>query len=401
MSFAEIAGQRFLTSATSALDELQWNVEPDPYQAEELPETGEIEPLLQMMARRGLDPAAVRCLLNSYPDRPLERALIAWDVLRGSLLGSSDSELLTRVSRELAPLKQLGAKLPVAFPRDHVAALLDAARPPADSPGLFGDFAALPSLAAVVQLTEVRKTLDDQPGVIQALFAHVKRLELAHLPSLAIAFLQILWDRFALEQALDLLIEVALDHGMIELIPPLDGTDDRAVQRRTYTLVRSNLDEYNVAEATRQLDRVANTPAIQNSKDPALALARIELALMNNQRLDPQTETALQSMPAGWRYAARVKYASRILANPDTAASSLNAFITSYGNNLRVWGYAALKDDQKPALLALLSREVRYSSHDPEVWRALSIVTGDGEEVSDEIEMRLATQSLKVVGLPS
>jgi hypothetical protein len=58
-----------------------------------------------------------------------------------------------------------------------------------------------------------------------------------------------------------------------------------------------------------------------------------------------------------------------------------------------MWGQALLHDnaEARPALAKLLSRELRYASHDPDAWRALSMFSGN-TAISDEVDQRLAAQ---------
>ena len=53
---------------------------------------------------KSLDPALVMPL-DRFADRPFERALIAYDVARGALLGLNDGELVQRIATDIAPLK--------------------------------------------------------------------------------------------------------------------------------------------------------------------------------------------------------------------------------------------------------------------------------------------------------
>jgi len=191
VSFTDAANERVLTSAELLLGELQWDVEPDPYQRLKVSSGTPVDALLPLMARRALDPNVIGLLLDALPTRPLERALVAWDVLKTSLLGRGNGELTQRLAREIAPLKQFGPPASVAIPRARVSALIDHVRPPSTDKALFQDFATVPSLAALVQLTEVRKDLHDSPELVEAVVAHAKRLALAHLPSLALGFLQV------------------------------------------------------------------------------------------------------------------------------------------------------------------------------------------------------------------
>lgn len=384
MSFADIAEQRLLKTATTRLSELQWDVEPDPYQRQTFAPDIPFDAILQLLPRRGLDPALVNPLFAQLADRPLERALIAWDVARGSLLGR-DSDLPRRVATELSPLKALGPVSTVAVPRDRVAALIDAVR----SSGGSTEPLSLHALAA---------STDD--AHVAAALAHARQLAHAHLPSLALAFLQILWERTAAQPALDYMVEVALDHGMLDAPPVLSGEDARTVQRGAYVLLRSCSREYDIVNGAKYLESLEQQPAIQGSTDPAFVLAKVEFALLRDETIDRASQRIVEQVGSTryvdatggrWRYAVYVCDAMEMRTGA-RAASKVDRFISMFGDNARFWGHAAMQDNAKPELLTLLSREVKFTSHDPEVWRAVSILVTDGESIDDEVDERLAAQ---------
>src|SRR5687767_684674 len=106
MSFDEIANQRRLRSVAGSFGELTWDIAADGYQRLKVPPTANVDNLLRLLVRRGLDPALTPLLLDRFANRPIERALIAWDIAAGSLLGSEDGVLLERLRQELAPLER-------------------------------------------------------------------------------------------------------------------------------------------------------------------------------------------------------------------------------------------------------------------------------------------------------
>lgn len=395
MSFQDIADQRLLSSVKDALGELEWDVEMDSYLSIEVP--AHLEGILTLMIRRGLEPALVMALFNVFRARPLERALLAWDVLNGALLGAEDRELGQQMFKELGPLKQLGATRTAAVPRDRVTALIDAARPgqDVDPVPLLDDFLGTPSLAALVALTSIRKTLADDDPFVEATIAHAKKLALAHLPSLAIGFMQILWDRFHVDSALHLMVELALDHDLLDSLPEMTTDDEHTLARRAYVAVRSRLNTYDVLEATMELAAAEEFAAVKNSADPSLILARAELALLTNKRFDEsaiQLINAIAPPDSGWRYAVRIRESMIIATKPHLAAGAVQAFIPKFGNDVRLWRRAGRHAEARTRLLKMLSRELRYVSHEPEVWRAVGFFSKDAGPIKTEIQQRLRTQ---------
>jgi hypothetical protein len=350
------------------------------------------------MARRGLEPALVSALLDVFPARPIERALIAYDVLRGSLLGSDDAALIARLGAELAPLKGIAGET-VAVAHAQLAALV-AAVVPGDELTARDDLVALPSLSHLVVLPTLYRNLDEDAPLREAIVRFVGLLAYAHLPSLALAFLQIWFDRSAFPPALDHMIEVALRHGLVEALPPIAGQEDRAVQLRAYVEARTGL-------AKRDLAAVQQTFAALDARDALpgaharmvpLVLAEMDFVLMQGFRLDESREAPLARIAAGvpgWAYPQAIDAEAKMVSDPAHAADALASYITRFGNDRRLWTQAQLRvDDASPALWKILSRELRFGAHEPEAWRALALLSmrEAREAIGEEVTARLQAQ---------
>lgn len=384
MSFAEIANQRGLRSVASQLGALTWDVDPDGYQRLDVSGGADVDILLRLLLRRGLQPALANMLLDHFANRPVERALIAWDIAAGSLLGEEDAELTARLRTDLAPLKDVGATPAAAVPRDRVGALIEAVLAEGDQPMAEG-CAPQPSLAA---------TASETPDA-EAVLAFTERLAVAHLPSLALAHAQILWERLALPAALDRILEIVLDFERFDSMPVMTGDDDASLTRQTYFGLRVSLAQLDTRSATAVLAQMNKHPAVEASSDPRLAAARAELELQTDVPATWAKVEALQAIApedTTWRYGARVRDELRIEVAPENAAITVDGFLTSFGNDMRVWAQAGYHDEARAALLALASREIRYQSHDPDAWRALAIFTEDGATIEQELQQRSLTQ---------
>jgi hypothetical protein len=376
MSFALLADDRFIHAAKAHVDELRWAHDAGDLRA---PIPSNIGEILEQLPRRGLDPMFVGRLLARFPARPLERALLAWDVLHGSLLGGQDEELLARLSTELAPLKRLGTLGSVAIPRDRISTVIEMARSSSDDH-------EIPCLARLASSSA-------PPAVVDATLKYAKRLSRAHLPSLALAFLQILWSRFAVQDALDLLIEIALDFQQLDAIPEIDAQDDVSLQRKAYGLLRARLALGDLDGAVTLNEAIERVAATRDSSDPSLLLARVELAIARNQQIAPTTTKVIEALAppdSGWRYAVCIRDALTLQNRPDAAVQVMGRFIARFGNRTEVWRRAA--PHARDELLPWLSREIRYLSHDPEVWRALAIFASD-DSIANDVDQRLLVQS--------
>lgn len=399
--FLELAELRNITTADAQLADgsLDWDVEPDGYQRLRWPAQPPIAAVLRLMARRGLEPALVSGLLSVYPARPVERALIAYDALGGPLLGNEDGALADQLLEELVPIKGFATGL-AAVPQGAIAQLVEAVRGAALSGHSGVDEQAhdeegnnetqLPSLAAARDGVADDATRD-------ALFAHVRVLARARLGSLALAFLQILVDRYKLASAHELLVEIALDHDALAAVPlPAVERDARSARLQAYMVIRASLLGFDLAAADRFIAELDEHPEVADPSDARFALVKAQLAVMRGQRLDPAAAdrvNAISDADPQWRFAQAVADGVAIADAPEFAAVRVENYLTTFSNDARMWGQALLRDDAevRPALAKLLSRELRYASHDPEVWRALSLFSGN-TEIGDEVDRRLAAQ---------
>lgn len=385
MSFAEIADRRLLRSVVGHLGGLTWDVDADGFQRLKVPPDADVDVLLRLLLRRGLDPALATLLLDRFEQLPLERALIAYDIAAGSLLGAEDAALARRLGEDLAPLRQLGTSTSVAVPRDRVDALIAASTAAAG--------ASHPSLASVVALTA------GDTEAIGAALAFAERLALAHLPSLSLAFAQILWARLAVPKALDHILEVGLDFERFDSVPtPAEG-DERTLQRQTYFTMRVALAQMDTATAAAILEQASKHPAISGSSDPALIAARAELDLLSDQPIPYGADEPIDAIATPtWRYASRVRDELRIQLQPENAAIWVDGYLTSFGNDMRVWAQAGYHEEARADLLTLVSRELRYCSFDPEAWRAFAVFLDDATEIEIELQVRSATQLAAALG---
>ena len=394
MSFQDLAENRRISTARPRLGLLDWEVSPDAYQRLSVSGGVDATALLRLMIRRGLEPELVLQVFAELPDRPIERALIAYDVLRDSLLGFSDTALVARVASERAPLDGLATPR-AAVPRQQVRALREAFHRDdsflAQARRQERDPSALPSLAALA-LDETDLAAD--AAARETVFAHVRRLASAHLPSLAIAFLQLVYDRFALPSAREMLVELGLDHDLLEAVPQIPETDDASMQLQTYLVVRASLAQFDIVGAAAQLSALREHPGVAGSTNLSLLLVDAHLSILQGKRLDPASEAAIGEIShagSGWRYARQVADAVAMPGDPENIAARLDSYLTAFGNDAHVWGQAFTDEAARPALITLLSRELRYGSYTPAVWRALSIASGD-EAIDNQVTDRIADQ---------
>jgi len=389
MGFDEIAAP-LLANAAGQLGELTWEMEPDAYQRLQVPEGAPVDAILKLLPRRGLDPRIASRLLDAFPMRPVERALLAWDVLTGSLLGADDGEIFTRAAEALAPLKAFGPARPAAVPRDKIIELALA---------VHGQDDADPTLPSLGSLTGAPSA-----EVIAAALPWAKRLSRAHLPSLGLAFAQLLWTRTQSPEALDVLLEIAIDHRLIDAVPLMAGEDKRSLEQQTYFLVRERLAAGDPDAAKVMLAAVVSQPERADSTVLPLMLASLQLSLTRPELPNPIFEKSAEEALAGdphWLYAASLRDVLGLRREPERSAQILDFFISDFGNHPPLWAEAARQTAQRAPVLAVLSRELRYQVHDPNAWRGFTHFVDTAEVrqwLTEEIEERLASQLASVFG---
>lgn len=177
------------------------------------------------------------------------------------------------------------------------------------------------------------------------------------------------------------------------------------MQRQTYLLVRASLAQLDTAGAASLLEALSTHPAMVGTSDPGLVVTAAELGLWTGTRFDSLSAEPIAAIAPGdstWRYASRVRDAIRMQMTPEDAVMVVDAFVNWFGNDFRLWAHASYHDpirpDLRPGLLALVSREIRYCSHDPEVWRGLLTLSDDAEAIEVELQQRSASQLAAVLG---
>ena len=177
-----------------------------------------------------------------------------------------------------------------------------------------------------------------------------------------------------LAAAIDRLIETSLDYERFDSLPVMPEQDGRSIQRQTYFLVRVSLAQLDTGGAANIVEAMTKHPAVAGASDPAVTVATTELALLCDEPIGDDAAAVIEAIPPSestWRYASRVRVAIALQKRAEDAPWLVDSFLTSFGNEMRLWAAAGYRDVARAELLALVSRELRYGSHDPEAWRAL------------------------------
>jgi hypothetical protein len=363
--------------------------------------------IIGQLVRRGLQPSAIAALREEWSARPLERSLLAWDVLNGAVL--SDRALAEELRDEA---RLVGAVLPEA----GKAVVL---RRPEELDQLVRAI-AVPGLE---DLSSDELTAGDPPlgglrvgGVVpdKTLFEltrqYARLLHRAHLPTLASFRLADLYFHHHYEPALRDLVEVLLDQESTDVESWIAHApaNAEAIELATYARLRSlnNRDEWDealtFADAHRAaLDAMKLPPARGAQVNPRPTLAYAEAALRAGKpTVSFEHVAAITNVDAPWRYAFRVLLTYSATRIKDAKfVSLLAAHIEKFGNDLHVWydPMAVAPDDIHwgQGFVALLAREGQALRHNPDVWKAAALLLADenGNDGVDEVDARLRKQA--------
>ena len=373
--------------------------------------------ILTQLGRRGLEPSLLRAIWQWLDGRPLERALVAVDVLARSLLGADDALLaaeLRAAAATLGPLRPppgaVGIDLNTTPAAELVATLArDPAlqsRHPADLLALSFDF----HLGALDELARRGHELVASAETHASLRAFGRLLSLAHLPTLASVYLDWLSRPLGFRPAALDLCETLFDAGAPAKIPgdairPGDVPDSEVHDIAEYLVCRMHLalgradDGWAVCEQ----NFAARDPARSAPRD-RLAVARAHLGTLAGERPIPlaAVAAAAQRDPT-WRYGAHVRAVVAAAQLPPGSPQPLQLahdYVTGFGNDAAFWRQlvsvvppsAPLRADA----LRILAREAGALPHDAAAWRALAlVVAGDrgAAPALDELDARLAAQA--------
>jgi hypothetical protein len=407
---AERAGALGLFTTAKALADARIDPDVAPRDARLTePVAGDIKRILGQMARRGSDPALVAALWAKLEGRPLERALVAVDVLAQSLWSVREPFL---------------AELRTA------ATLLEAARPGAgelgidlnahDARGLIERLARTPALerATTVELMahayeqhlgaldELLRRNDDllaRPGTRDSIHAFARLAALAHLPTLASIYLDWLVRGLAWRApALDL-CETLFDAGVAHKIPgnALQAGDvPEGAQREVaeYCLYRAHLGVGDSDTANALLmQNMEQRPRWIGAPSARVDVVRAHLGTFygHGEVSLARVEEACADEPL-WRYGAKVRAIVAAKRAPGRALELYHAYLAGFGNDFdsALAVISLVPESVKRDVARVLCREAYYLPHEPAPWKLLGLLFGAGTPIANEIDTHLQRQAL-------
>ncbi len=373
--------------------------------------------ILGQMVRRGLDPVLVHALLPLLEKHPLERALVAWDVLNGSLFVVGDpfvDELraAARLLKEVLPspgargldLNRInGVELVQRFSGSDVlgeAHLVE----------LLGG-AWEHKLAAFGELQRRGDEFVADRGVHVSLHSLATLLHLAHLPSLASVYFDYLARGLGYRTASVGLCETLLDAELPQHLPsdalrPGDLPEDALQDASEYLIYRTYLAMGYAAQAHELSEKNRNErPANAPPPSARLVVVRAHLSTLAGAPAAGALEAVsrVRERDELWRYAARVRVmiaAAQGAPGARAPLELLHEFIVAFGNDRRCW-HEALNNAPSSAIwkrdaARVLGREALHLPHERSCWEVLSMFVGSPRSVQavvDEIDARLNEQA--------
>ena len=363
--------------------------------------------ILGQLTRRGLQPSLVAALRAEWSERPLERSLLAWDTLNGSLLPDALAEELRDEARLVgAVLPAAGGSYIVRRPKEIDQLITAMAVPALEGWSTEALTAGDPPLGGL----RVGGVASDQT-LLELTRQYARLLHRAHLPALASFRLADLYFNHRFEPALRDLVEVLLDQQSPDVeswMADASARDASTIELATYARVRSlnNCDQWDEAltfAATHlaALQSMNLTPDQAARINPRPTLAYAEAALRaGRQTVSFEHVAAIAGLESPWRYAFRVLLTYSATRIKDASFVKLLATdLEKFGNDLRAWydPMAVAPDDVHwgRGFLALLAREGETLPHNPEVWKAAALLLGsdDASDGVDEVDLRLRKQA--------
>jgi hypothetical protein len=373
------------------------------------PVAGDIKRILGQMARRGSDPALVGALWAKLGGRPLERALVAIDVLALAIWSPREPLLaeLRAAASTLGAARPPGGEIGVDLNAHDARALVERhARQPELARATTVELMAHAYEQHLGALDELLRRNDDlvaRPGTRDSVHAFARLAALARLPTLASIYFDWLvrglgWR----EPALDL-CETLFDAGAAHKIPgtaiqPGDVPELEQRDLAEYCLYRAHLGVGDSDTANALLvHNMAQRPRWIRQPSLRVDVVRAHLGILYGHRdvTLARVETACAQDPL-WRYGAKVRAMLAAKTAPARALELFHAYLAGFGNDFdgALAVVSLVPENVKRDVARILCREAFYLPHEPAPWKLLGLLFGAGAPIADEIDARMRRQSV-------
>lgn len=373
------------------------------------PAAADLKRLFRQMSRRGHDPELVRAVLVRLERRPLERALVAVDVLAQAIWSRNEPLLveLRAAAGSLATSRPRGGEVGIDLNAYPATRLIEQhARRPEIAQSATVDLLALAYEHHLGALDELHRRGDDlltKSATRESIHAFARLAALARLPTLASVYLDWLvrglgWRVPALD-----LCEMLFDAGIAHKIPgtaiqPGDVPEPQQRDTAEYLLYRSHIsigdpDTANalLAQNFEQRPRWVGAPSLQ------LDTVRAHLGTLYGHAADvtlARVEAAC-NLDRLWRYGAKVRAIVAANREPERAVEMFHAYVAGFGNDYDMtFSVVSLAPEPvKRDVARILCREALYLPHEPALWKLLGVLFGVDAPIAAEIDARVRAQT--------
>ncbi len=371
------------------------------------PAAADIKRILGQMARRGSDPKLVGALWTKLDGRPLERALVAVDVLAQGIWSPRDPLLaeLRAAANSLGAARtagELGIDLGAHTARDLIGRH---ARPE------LGSATAVELLARSYEqhlgaLDELLDRGDDLLARLptrESIHAFARLAALARLPTLASVYFDWLVRGLGWRVPLLDLCETLFDAGVAQKLPSAvfdtaDLPEGDQQDLAEYLLYRSHLGVGDSDSANALLlKNIAERPRWARSPSLRIEVIRAHLGTLYGHGKDiplARVEAACAQDPL-WRYGAKVRAIVAAARGAPRAVDLFHAHLGAFGNDFEstLAVISLVPEAVKHDVARILCREAFFLPHEPAPWKLLGLLFGAGEPIAHEIDARLHAQS--------
>lgn len=371
------------------------------------PVAGDIKRILGQMARRGSDPALVGALWARLDGRPLERALVAIDVLAQAIWPPGEPLLaeLRAAASTLGKARPPSGELGIDLNAHDAQAMIRHARSPELGRATTVELLAQSYQMHLGALDELLRRDDDllaHRATRDSVHAFARLAALARLPTLASIYFDWLvrglgWRVPALD-----LCETLFDAGVAHKLPgtaiqPGDVAERDQRDVVAYCVYRAHLGvgDSDTANALLVHD-MAQRPRWTRPPSLRVDVVRAHLGTLygHGDVTLARVEAACAEEPL-WRYGAQVRAILAARRVPARALELFHGYIASFGNDLDSSSIvlSLVPEDIKRDVARVLCREACYLPHEPAPWKLLGLLFGVGATIADEIDARIRSQS--------
>jgi len=373
------------------------------------PAAGDLKRLFGQMARRGHAPELVRAVWAKLERRPLERALVAVDVLAQAIWSRNESLAteLRAVAGTLGPTRPKGDDIAIDL-NAHPATSLIAqhARRPEIAASATVDLLVLAydhHLGALDELHRRGDALISQSATCESIQAFARLAALARLPTLASVYLDWLVRGVGWRVPVLDLCETLFDAGAPQKLPgtaiqPGDVPEHELRDTAEYLVYRSHISLGDTGTANALLSQnMAQRPRWIGPPSLRLDAVRGHLGTLYDHSNDvglPRMEIACMQDRL-WRYGAKVRAIVAADRHPSRALEMFHAYVAAFGNDYDMtFSVISIAPEQiKRDVARILAREAFHLPHEPSVWKLLGALFGAGDTVASEIDARVRSQT--------